>query len=222
MRSFFCLHRSLKSHCSIIQNWWILKDFCKKTFQMQWFWEFLSNWQVRGYHKWPIANLVHIILRLPIFSSLFYFAAIVNVQSFFQNLMFFFLIFFREQPIFTCKAHVFHINPKTKRSWLPASSAAVNVSFFYDSSRALYRIISVEGTKVSKLLLFFYHFSCTIIVGCHTFGPKPIWSPDFRSPSSCPPGQKMVPNKFGPHEQMVLYQFGPRTSGSPQPVPLDK
>ncbi len=54
----------------------------------------------------------------------------------------------REQPIFSCKAHVFHIDPKTKRSWLPASSAAVSVSFFYDSSRALYRIISVEGTKV--------------------------------------------------------------------------
>jgi len=52
-----------------------------------------------------------------------------------------------EQPIFTCKAHVFHIDPKTKRSWIPASSAAVAVSFFYDSSRSLYRIISVEGTK---------------------------------------------------------------------------
>ena len=54
----------------------------------------------------------------------------------------------REQPIFTCKAHVFHIDPKTKRSWIAASAAAVNVSFFYDSSRGLYRIISVEGTKV--------------------------------------------------------------------------
>jgi len=52
-----------------------------------------------------------------------------------------------EQPIFTCKAHVFHIDPKTKRSWIAASTAAVPVSFFYDSSRALYRIISVEGTK---------------------------------------------------------------------------
>jgi len=52
-----------------------------------------------------------------------------------------------EQPIFTCKAHVFHIDPKTKRSWISASGAAVAVSFFYDSSRALYRIISVEGTK---------------------------------------------------------------------------
>ncbi len=58
-----------------------------------------------------------------------------------------FLFFSSEQPIFTCKAHVFHIDPKTKRSWLPASSAAVNVSFFYDSSRGLYRIISVEGSK---------------------------------------------------------------------------
>ncbi|XP_033214503.1 homer protein homolog 1 [Belonocnema kinseyi] len=52
-----------------------------------------------------------------------------------------------EQPIFTCKAHVFHIDPKTKRSWVSASTAAVSVSFFYDSTRSLYRIISVDGTK---------------------------------------------------------------------------
>ncbi|XP_031840312.1 homer protein [Nomia melanderi] len=52
-----------------------------------------------------------------------------------------------KQPIFTCKAHVFHIDPKTKRSWVSASTAAVSVSFFYDSTRSLYRIISVEGTK---------------------------------------------------------------------------
>lgn len=52
-----------------------------------------------------------------------------------------------EQPIFTCLAHVFHIDPKTKRTWITASTKAVSVSFFYDSSRNLYRIISVEGTK---------------------------------------------------------------------------
>ncbi|CAG2100861.1 unnamed protein product [Medioppia subpectinata] len=52
-----------------------------------------------------------------------------------------------EQPIFSTKAHVFHIDPQTKRSWIPASSQAVNVSFFYDSNRNLYRIISVESTK---------------------------------------------------------------------------
>ncbi|XP_055597858.1 homer protein homolog 2 [Uranotaenia lowii] len=52
-----------------------------------------------------------------------------------------------EQPIFTCNAHVFHIDPKTKRTWITASSKAISVSFFYDSSRNLYRIISVEGSK---------------------------------------------------------------------------
>ncbi|OQR79335.1 homer-like, partial [Tropilaelaps mercedesae] len=55
----------------------------------------------------------------------------------------------REQPMFSTKAHVFHIDPKTKRSWIPASSHAVAVSFFYDQTRNLYRIISVEGSKVS-------------------------------------------------------------------------
>lgn len=55
--------------------------------------------------------------------------------------------FYSEQPIFTCHAHVFHIDPKTKRTWITASSKAVSVSFFYDSSRNLYRIISVEGSK---------------------------------------------------------------------------
>lgn len=52
-----------------------------------------------------------------------------------------------EQPIFSCNAHVFHIDPKTKRTWITASTKAVSVSFFYDSSRNLYRIISVEGSK---------------------------------------------------------------------------
>lgn len=53
-----------------------------------------------------------------------------------------------------CKAHVFHIDPKTKRSWVPASSAAISVSFFYDSTRSLYRIISIEGTKVIERMTF--------------------------------------------------------------------
>ncbi|KAK2704588.1 homer protein homolog 2-like [Artemia franciscana] len=52
-----------------------------------------------------------------------------------------------EQPIFSCKAHVFHIDPKTKKSWVPASTTAISVSFFFDSTRSLYRIISVEGAK---------------------------------------------------------------------------
>ncbi|KAM9460991.1 homer protein homolog 3b isoform 1-T1 [Clarias gariepinus] len=52
-----------------------------------------------------------------------------------------------EQPLFSTKAHVFQIDPATKRNWIPASKHAVTVSFFYDASRTVYRIISVGGTK---------------------------------------------------------------------------
>ena len=94
----------------------------------------------------------------------------LKVFSVLPNFVF---LLFREQPTFTCKAHVFHIDPKTKRSWLPASSAAVNVSFFYDSSRALYRIISVEGTKVrqntvehiEKMRFSFRNFQSLLMIG---------------------------------------------------------
>ncbi|XP_030640542.1 homer protein homolog 3 [Chanos chanos] len=53
----------------------------------------------------------------------------------------------REQPLFSTKAHVFQIDPATKRNWIPASKHAVTVSFFYDANRSVYRIISVGGTK---------------------------------------------------------------------------
>ncbi|XP_023699476.1 homer protein homolog 3-like isoform X1 [Paramormyrops kingsleyae] len=53
----------------------------------------------------------------------------------------------REQPIFSTRAHVFQIDPATKRNWVPASKHAVTVSFFYDANRNVYRIISVGGTK---------------------------------------------------------------------------
>ncbi|KTF76470.1 hypothetical protein cypCar_00042564 [Cyprinus carpio] len=54
-----------------------------------------------------------------------------------------------EQPLFSLKAHVFQIDPDTKRNWIPASKHAVTVSFFYDAGRSVYRIISVGGTKFS-------------------------------------------------------------------------
>ncbi|XP_065118420.1 homer protein homolog 3 [Paramisgurnus dabryanus] len=53
----------------------------------------------------------------------------------------------REQPFFSTRAHVFQIDPASKRNWIPASKHAVTVSFFYDASRHAYRIISVGGTK---------------------------------------------------------------------------
>uniref|UniRef100_A0A8C3Y2Q4 WH1 domain-containing protein n=1 Tax=Catharus ustulatus TaxID=91951 RepID=A0A8C3Y2Q4_CATUS len=52
-----------------------------------------------------------------------------------------------EQPIFSTRAHVFQIDPATKRSWIPASKHALGVSYFYDATRGVYRIISVGGAK---------------------------------------------------------------------------
>uniref|UniRef100_A0A8C6JG58 Uncharacterized protein n=1 Tax=Melopsittacus undulatus TaxID=13146 RepID=A0A8C6JG58_MELUD len=52
-----------------------------------------------------------------------------------------------EQPIFSTRAHVFQIDPATKRNWIPASKHALTVSYFFDATRNVYRIISVGGTK---------------------------------------------------------------------------
>ncbi|XP_049593365.1 homer protein homolog 1 isoform X2 [Syngnathus scovelli] len=52
-----------------------------------------------------------------------------------------------EQPIFSTRAHIFQIDPTTKKNWLPTSKHAVTVSYFFDSTRNVYRIISLDGTK---------------------------------------------------------------------------
>ncbi|XP_037673953.1 homer protein homolog 3 [Choloepus didactylus] len=53
----------------------------------------------------------------------------------------------RERPIFSTRAHVFQIDPETKRNWVPAGKHALTVSYFYDASRNVYRIISFGGAK---------------------------------------------------------------------------
>uniref|UniRef100_A0AC11CBG4 Homer scaffold protein 3 n=1 Tax=Ovis aries TaxID=9940 RepID=A0AC11CBG4_SHEEP len=53
----------------------------------------------------------------------------------------------REQPIFSTRAHVFQIDPATKRNWIPAGKHALTVSYFYDAARNVYRIISLGGAK---------------------------------------------------------------------------
>ncbi|XP_066510014.1 homer protein homolog 1-like isoform X1 [Hoplias malabaricus] len=59
----------------------------------------------------------------------------------------FFFVPFREQPIYSTRAHVFQIDPNTKKNWVPTSKHAVTVSYFYDSTRNVYRIISLDGSK---------------------------------------------------------------------------
>ncbi|KAF7250207.1 hypothetical protein EYD10_03785 [Varanus komodoensis] len=59
----------------------------------------------------------------------------------------FYFLPFREQPIYSTRAHVFQIDPNTKKNWVPTSKHAVTVSYFYDSTRNVYRIISLDGSK---------------------------------------------------------------------------
>ena len=49
--------------------------------------------------------------------------------------------------MYSARAHVFQIDPVTKKNWNKASSQAVPVSFYFDTTRKTHRIISVDGTK---------------------------------------------------------------------------
>lgn len=69
----------------------------------------------------------------------------------------------REQPIFSTRAHVFQIDPNTKKNWVPTSKHAVTVSYFFDSTRNVYRIISLDGSKV-----------CVLYTVLGTAGSKPV------------------------------------------------
>ncbi|XP_046859903.1 homer protein homolog 2-like isoform X1 [Xenia sp. Carnegie-2017] len=52
-----------------------------------------------------------------------------------------------EQPIWTTRAQIFEIDRATKTSWIPCTKQAIPISFYHDTNRKTYRIISVEGSK---------------------------------------------------------------------------
>lgn len=53
------------------------------------------------------------------------------------------------QPLFTLKAHVFQIDPETKKTWVPVSPQSLSISFYHDVARNAYRIISMDGSKIA-------------------------------------------------------------------------
>ncbi len=53
--------------------------------------------------------------------------------------------------MFATHAHVFQIDPETKKKWLPSSSSAVRVAYYHDPARKTYRIIAIENNKVLRL-----------------------------------------------------------------------
>ena len=52
--------------------------------------------------------------------------------------------------MFAIHAHVFQIDPRTKKKWIPSSGSAVRVAFYHDPSRGTYRIIAIETNKVGQ------------------------------------------------------------------------
>lgn len=56
----------------------------------------------------------------------------------------------RERPVFSTKAHVFQIDPETRKKWIPSTEKPVVVSYYFDSNRKTHRIIAIEGNKVGS------------------------------------------------------------------------
>ena len=58
----------------------------------------------------------------------------------------------RETFVFSVQAHVFEIDPQTKKRWLPSSANAVRVAYYHDSARKTFRIIAIESSKVMRVV----------------------------------------------------------------------
>ena len=73
-------------------------------------------------------------------------------------------MYFSEKAVLSVQAHVFQIDPETKKKWLPSSSASVRVTYYHDINRKTYRIIAIEGKKVIHTYTHIHtllHNSCT-------------------------------------------------------------
>lgn len=73
--------------------------------------------------------------------------------------------------IFTSFAKVYTMNPNNKTFWLPSSTSAVPVSFYFDKHRSVYRIISYDKKDLVVNSTIFP--SMTFIKTSTTFG---LWS----------------------------------------------
>lgn len=58
-----------------------------------------------------------------------------------------------ELPLFTAHAHVFAIDPKTKKTWIPSSTKAVEINYFFDPTKNCFRIVSIEDTNNGKQVI---------------------------------------------------------------------
>lgn len=65
---------------------------------------------------------------------------------------------FSEKSVLNVHAHVFQIDPDTKKKWLPSSVSSVRVAYYHDPNRKTYRIIAIEQGKVWNNNNFLYKY----------------------------------------------------------------
>ncbi len=68
-------------------------------------------------------------------------------------IMYSLIIVHSEKAVLSVYAHVFQIDPETKKKWLPTSGSSVRVTYYHDPSRKTYRIIAIEGGKVIIIII---------------------------------------------------------------------
>lgn len=50
-----------------------------------------------------------------------------------------------ERPVHKSKAHVFQIDPNTRKQWKPCATSSVPVGIYHDPQRQFYRIVAMQG-----------------------------------------------------------------------------
>ena len=83
------------------------------------------------------------------------------------------------------------------------------IHFCFDENEILYACHYIISYKIEKISRVYEN------KGCDAFGPKPIWCPDFWSPTSCRPGQtiliKLIPlDKWSPTNSVPLEKWSPK------------
>ena len=52
-----------------------------------------------------------------------------------------------DHTVFTTRGHVFHIDPESRKRWLPSAEGPAGISLFYDEQRGVYRLVACDANQ---------------------------------------------------------------------------
>lgn len=52
-----------------------------------------------------------------------------------------------DNTVFTTRGHVFHIDPESRKKWLPSAEGPAGISLFYDEQRGVYRLVACDANQ---------------------------------------------------------------------------